>query len=1575
MLDKQGKPFKIEKVTIDDDGEPSFELDDFESTVVPLTVAELIDDTNPESFTPYLEAGNAEPEAGAAEKQGRGTIVGQPTEAEIAARVNEFTSREESIDDWFDEKRRTLKTEFERLSAIADAADPTSELFRVASAENNAQETMRENGIADLEGADYYQAAISTLEMWMDTDGVDTRPKTPEPAPKSSSSFYGKSYGEWSDESTRQKAKLSEVQKVAMQGIQHLNSRTGDRSLSTSKRYKASDMGLGELSYDTARSEGNLLALRKAQELGLIRDLSTNAKTFYLTGRQFLGMPTGPLPFDVFPEAFATDPQAGTLFMLAPQGDNELRQNIADIPAALRGMLPAGFTLVADPNMDGALGYNAVTDPTVVRYNPNLVGSFTLGLARADALATLRTAVDHELGHAAAEEAFGQDGYEALAAELGEDMLTNIASIYYSLLVPDFNLRAERVAQDRASGALPDSKIAAEWVRMEIERIANGRTSERRMLFLRTNPSLLAKFIDALGAFVTRLRARFFENPTTGSAASISNAARQLRKLKNGGYLPAAPKADPNLLGHAAEFMGALERGSDQTLFTMPIGAATAAGKAQVEGLWKRIRKKFQNLPPEFRPLMEEQSGIFTDATDKSVAYQKSYERLLKKYPTASLDDIGLVLGRTDPTLDDAALARVQTELDAFAATLPADMDYDDAEELITKKRDEVSQRERIASNTAFGAEQAAAEQRLRNDGHGEIADLVKRFRGYIDRMTEKYPELSVVIAENEGVYLMRTYRFFHTEGWALLAGGGIQPDGTQLGMFRDKEIDFGKLRANAAKTYEQDVIAEAAKEGVVLTSEQLRDRVFAKLDAYLEYMQKGVESEPSPSGGTLKKDMNRLLPKGNINKAILDLLGVVEDPLENAIRTMNAVGKLAAKQTFMRGAREMMLNSGLASTKQTQTNSVLALGRVGDPSVSPLGELWTTPELAQALQAEFGVNGRGAEKSTDSLMREAGRVMTKAASVATTMKTLGSIGFYPRNIVSGQVLLLGAQGILPVNSNTTKAWVLATRAYFESWSRTDEQAAAISRMIELQVLKDDTQGRVAVDMMRGLVTNSEQDLDALLDEFQEAASGNPKRLMARLKQGAGKGYGTTVEFLAALNNIADGAVKAQAYMFELDILKKDAAARLEQAAQNPNPKVLAALNAELEARAADKVKDTFPSHSRQYNWVKSLNQTSVGMVFFPFARWKTEVFRTMYNTPRLAIKEIREGGPAERVRGFRRMFGFLSTMIVGGKTLGLVYSAIFSALGDDEDKEGQQDRKLTDGELYALREALPDWQRSHAIYTRLIGGEVQVIDLTAMTPYAQLTDIFGIAIEGLKSGEGVNSKRIASYVATQLIGTQIAASAASEVLNNRDDFGQTIYNETDNLAEVFYKSFAHYGKGALKPGAYDFYQRATRSGEQNKFEIVLGELLGARPRSHKLSEIEYRAFRGVKKMLDDSAQIKSSLVTGRKLDEEEVVDTLLEHQDALNRTQRKLAKTIEGLKSMGSTRGTLFGSAKTAGFSAQRMEFAEQGKNLRWVGNQEWLKGVYQNMKRTGEDDPMNRINLLRRTLLGMPATYDVLE
>jgi hypothetical protein len=1256
-------------------------------------------------------------------------------------------------------------------------------------------------------------------------------------------------------------------------------------------------------------------------------------------------------------------------------GTQGLAQPITDFNAALREMLPAGFTLQADPNMDGALGYDGVGSPNVVYYNPNQVGAITEGLSLADAKATLRTAVDHELGHAAADSVYTPDDYQALADELGTEMLATIVDTYYMGAEPDFDQRAARIAADRASGAMPDWKIAAEWVRMEQERIVFGRTSEQRMLFLRTRPSLLAKFIESLEAFVVRLRARFFETPTTGTAASISRAARQLRKLKNGGWLPAPPAPDPNGLGHAAELYGALERGSDQTLFMMPLAAA-AGLDTQIEGLWSRIKKKFVNLPPELQGYAGVRSGLQNASTDAITNFEKRLPRLVRDASQSgiTLEDVNTMLGSTSPTLDEAANARVQAALDTFTAAIPADTDYELAEEAISKELSRLRQLEIVKSNTAFRTKQQEAEQRIRDAGHTQLAELLKGFRARIDKLSESFGQLSPVVNDNLNVYLTRTYRLFTTAGWAAMAKGTIAPDGTQLAMFRGQQIDFGKLRANAAAAYEQDAIAEAAKEGKVLTSDELAARTHELLDRYLSKLQNSAESLSSPSSDSLRQDLNRFLPKKNFDKAIRELLGEVKDPLENAVRTMVNVTKIAANDQFMRSTRAFLLSDPALGSTKAAKGLVPVLGhKTTNPALLPLDGIYTTPEIARALQAEIGPNGRPVESNTDSVLRQAGYGLMKASSFAVTTKTLLSVGFYSRNFVSGQGLLLGAQGIFPVNKYTYSAYGISRRAYFESRKRTPEQAAFIERLVELQIIKDDTQARVVQDLMRGFTSNSEQELDALLNAYQKAAEGDDKPLRSWLdKAGIGyekgkAGYSKFIDILASVNNFMDGAVKIQAYQFELDVLKDAYATEL---AADP------ALLGSLEEQAAQKVKLTFPSHSQQLAITKSLTRSSAGLIVFPFVRWKTEVLRTMWNTPKLIKQELFSGNAVLRRRGARRFTGYFGTLFAGGQVLGAVYAAVFSALGrldgDDEDDTGN--RKLTPDELYALRAALPEWQKGHQLYTRLVGGEVQVIDMTAITPYAMITDLFSIAIEGAQTGEGVQSRKIAGYVAGQIIGTQIAANVASEILNNRDAFDQPIYRKTDNAVEAFGKMFGHYAKGAIEPSVVGKFKTATRFGEQDSWEIIVGEFLGARPKDHKLAEIEYRAFRSVKQLLDDSAQIKSKLVTGRALEADEVADTLSEHQDALNRTQRQLAKVMSGLQSMGSSRGAVYRSAKNAGFSNQRLSYAERGENLRWVPNTQWLRSTYENMTRTGEQDPQERIKLIRSTLGGFEPIQDVL-
>jgi hypothetical protein len=1451
-----------------------------------------------------------------AAKKGRGKIVGQPTEQEIAARVNEFRSREEVIDDWFDDKRLTLKTEFKRLSAIARAADPTNELWRVESAEQNARDTMLENGIAEDEGADYWQAAISTLEMWMDEDGVDTRPSTPKPVDN----------------------KLQKFIETVGSAQDRLASAAQFKTLAK----KALDAGyIEQRDYDEIVREANDKGLTpgdRAIAAGSTLSSSLLNRSEPDTRNRMLG--------------------SG-----APQG----QQPITDLNAALRAELPVGFTLQADPNLDGALGYDGVGSPNVVYYNPNQIGSITKGLSLADARAALRTAMDHELAHAAADAVYTTEDYQALADEIGPDKLTEVVDTYYMGAVPDFDERAARIAADRASGAMPDWKIASEWVRMEQERIVFGRTSEQQMLFLRRNPSRLAKFIESLEAFVTRLRARFFERPTTGTAASISRAARQLRKLKNGGWLPAPPAPDRNGLGHAAELIGALERGSDQTLFMLPLAAA-AGLNTQVDGFWSRIKKKFVNLPPELKNFADDRAGVYAASNDAILNFQKNLTRMAKAAieKGVTVEDISTVLGRTSPTLDDAANARVQSALDAFTAAIPFDADTVKSEEAISEELSRLRQIETVRSNTAFRAEQSAAEARIRLN-NPRLADLLVGFRQRIDKLSESFGDMSPVVDDNLNVYLTRTYRMFTTEGWAKMASGTIAPDGTQLAMFRGKEIDFGKLRANAAKAYEQDAIAEAAKTGKVLTADELAESTHKMLDSYLAQLQNSKVGAVSPTSDSLKQDLNRLLPKKNFDKAIRELLGEVEDPLENAVRTMANVTKIAANHQFMKGAREFLLSDPSIGSLKPGPGLVPVLGhKTTNPALLPLDGIYTTPEIARALQAEFGTNGNNIDSNTNTLLREAGRGLMKASGFAVTTKTLFSVGFYARNFVSGQVLLLGAQGISPYSfKNTGSSWGIARKAYFESRERTPEDAAFIERMIELQILKDDTQARVAVDLMRGFASDSEQDLDAILSAYQQATEGDVKPLKTLLDK-TGAGYGKLVDVLASLNNWADGAVKLQGYMHELDVLKQAYATEL---ASDPT------MIGSLEEEAARKVKATFPSHSQQLAIVKSLNRSAAGMFVFPFARWKTEVVRTMINTPKLAMQELRSGNQVLVRRGARRLLGFSLTLAAGGSMLGSIYAAVFSALGrlDGDDEDDSNNRDLSPSEIYALRAALPEWQKGHDLYTRLVGGEVQVIDMTAITPYSMVTDLYSIAVEGMRTGEGIQSRRLAGYVANQIVGTQIAANVASEILNNRDAFDQPIYRETDNAAEAFLAMMKHYAKGAVEPSVVGKFASATRMGEQDSWEILVGELIGARPKNHKLAEIEYRAFRGVKSLLDDSAQIKSKLVTGRAMEEDDVVENLTEHQDALNKTQRQLSKVVSGLESMGSSRGAIYRSAKNAGFSTQRLTYAENGANLRWVPNDVWLRSVYQNMTRTGEQDPMERINLIRRTLGGMPAVYEV--
>jgi hypothetical protein len=614
------------------------------------------------------------------------------------------------------------------------------------------------------------------------------------------------------------------------------------------------------------------------------------------------------------------------------------------------------------------------------------------------------------------------------------------------------------------------------------------------------------------------------------------------------------------------------------------------------------------------------------------------------------------------------------------------------------------------------------------------------------------------------------------------------------------------------------------------------------------------------------------------------------------------------------------------------------------------LAGLYVRKDIAATIREELGMNGMKQQSKATEQINMFGRFISKFSGLSITAKTLGSVGFYPRNVLGG-IALTTSQGIVnPVYlKEALRLSVIANMSLNgKIKAESEESRNQIRRLVELQVLKDDTQGRIAMDMLNGFVNSTDQQLEELLNDIVEAqGSGNIEKIIKKFKlkgtwEATKQAGGSTVEFLASLNNVIDSAFKLNAYFYELSVLK-EAYGDTET-------------ESKLEVDAARKVKLTFPTHSEQFSLAKAFNKSPFSMVALPFVRWKTEVFRTMFNTVPLAFEEIKSGNPTMRSRGVKRLIGFGTTMAGGGTAYGAIFATLFSLLTDDEEDERGGVRKLTDEELDALRQGLPVWQRNHGIFAQMLqDGSIQVIDMSNILPHSQLTDLIGLASRG-------NAKGIADYFTSEMIGTQIAASTLFELKQNRDDFDQPIWLDTDGALGASFKMLMHLAKGTVVPSIVDKAMKIGRYGEQNAKEMIVGELTGVRPIIHKVTDIEYRGMRNLKESADAVVSLLYPLSSGKALDPNKIEGIMGDHQSASNKNQQHLHNFLMGMKSIGSTEASLAATAQQMKFSKQRFGAALAGKNIPWGANDQWSRKTADNMIRIGEQDPAERIPEINR-------------
>jgi hypothetical protein len=188
-------------------------------------------------------------------------------------------------------------------------------------------------------------------------------------------------------------------------------------------------------------------------------------------------------------------------------------------------------------------------------------------------------------------------------------------------------------------------------------------------------------------------------------------------------------------------------------------------------------------------------------------------------------------------------------------------------------------------------------------------------------------------------------------------------------------------------------------------------------------------------------------------------------------------------------------------------------------------------------------------------------------------------------------------------------------------------------------------------------------------------------------------------------------------------------------------------------------------------------------------------------------------------------------------------------------------------------------------------------------------------------------------------------------------------------------RMFKHLLQSALKPAGFKFGEKIAREGNQQRQEQLLGEIFGGKLNTLDNAEIQRRAFRGLKVLQDSAHSTISEATSGRYMDQEKVDDIVNRHQDAVNESQRRLSRFMGSMLSMGSNPDVVMENASVYRFSKNTIESAMQGYRIPWVANDKWYETVYRNVLSGKEQDPVERIMMIRQAASKKPDVYWVRE
>ena len=929
---------------------------------------------------------------------------------------------------------------------------------------------------------------------------------------------------------------------------------------------------------------------------------------------------------------------------------------------------------------------------------------------------------------------------------------------------------------------------------------------------------------------------------------------------------------------------------------------------------------------------------------------------------------------------------------------------------------------------STYGTKVTKAADKMRE----QITDLSNMFRESIEESNlprEEIDRLQGIFDQNQATYIRRLYeinlrpeKFRGTPVREMPNYDAALAQTEQA--FRNRNARIQSAIAAGRNVADRDMIVDDPRAAAEMFIDEQFDRARLAMgelapDApqHIKYITQGGKEVRTETRGNLfnladgmLKDRSRILDEAPL---LQEMMGVVRDPKEAFLRTVNDISNtVAAQRLYGQVARSLgktTFQDGLPALRQGQ-RPIIDGNNLTDQMVAQLegfgyvraGEL--NPE--RAFGGKFGslsgdfipgevYNSLTTPMRSSSSVQEALAVSLQLKGLSQMTKTVLNPLSQVRNFLSN-TFVVGANGLLGRNLGLFESADVLVSNALES----PEQFKLLRAMANEGAIGQNIQIN---EMRRLLQEQTELGVSARLNKagnaFRQSKLGAPVRFMEKT-YGLGDDYWKVVGALGEKARYGAALRKGGVDIDNVSPAVQDAlvASGLAQRSRSIAGTEFGDLF------AIDLVKQTMPTYSMVPEAIKALRRIPVVGNFMAFP---AEIIRTTGNIVNRAVKEmgfkptqqmIDELGLqnanriARQVRGIgaQRLTGYISMAQVAPLAMRDAAHTILDVTPEEEALLEENSAYWTKGNTLMYLEKLKDGQADYADLSYMLPYEFMLAPArAALQVYGEKGEVGANEAEQIFAGTWEGFKKFAEPFASEGLAAERVIDVT--IRNGKTQTGAEIYEPGEMMGDKLSKSLVHV-TGAFMPGIIDQFRtikggefvpgRATRAitgmpsrdGDPYTIAEEAGTMLiGVRPMKLKVDRSlgyaggEYSANRS------SAVQIFTKVADDNDADVNDILEAYVQANEARRRHQAELRDKILKAQAAGMSRAEVFQAFKNTGVSRKELRDILDNKYTPIKVSRNLIREVARevNIKRENrilDRVPVSEINAVRRSLIGTP-------